>query len=175
MTTTVKDSNSTKNQNIKGQFIAREVFCNVNSLANYCLQKGFEDPDSPINMDEIENYYSYPEYYGEFAEFAGGTEEDRDKEIERLKELQDRINYDIIENEIYDLENLNYEPQEIYEWWAVSSHLYEKLRDLGEPVIDTGSCYVWGRTTTGQAILLDYAITQICSDMEILEGQANEW
>ena len=42
-------------------------------------------------------------------------------------------------------------------------------------VIDTGSVAVWGRCTTGQAILLDGVITRICADMGILEGQEYAW
>lgn len=185
MKTTI-DTNSRVNQDIKGKFVSREVYCNVNSLVEYCLNKGFEDSDSPINFDELENYYSYPEYSGTYAEFEGGTEEEKDAEIERLKELQNDFDtdepdeekekiYDIIRDEIEELENLENEPQEVFEWWAVSEYLYRKLKSKGCVVCDCGSCYVWGRTTTGQAILLDGVISEICSDMEILEGQANDW
>jgi len=80
-----------------------------------------------------------------------------------------------IEDEIKELEDLESETQEVFEWWAVSNYLFDKLREMGYVVIDTGSCKVWGRTTTGQAILLDYVITKICAEMEILEGQANSW
>lgn len=52
------------------------------------------------------------------------------------------------------------EPQEIFEWWAVSPWLFEKLREEGEPVIDTFP-HLWGRTTSGQAIALDGVITRI--------------
>ena len=34
---------------------------------------------------------------------------------------------------------------------------------------------VWGRGSTGQAILLDWVVAQIAIEMEILEGQANDW
>lgn len=136
--------------------------------------------NSPINLDEIENLYAYPEYYGKYASFAGGTEEERDAEIERLKQLvedtTDLQDYpDEIDEEISGLEELETEMQEIFEWWAVSSFLAEDLKKQGEPVCDTGSVWVWGRTTTGQAILLDGVISRICSDMEILDGQKYSW
>ncbi|RYC69591.1 hypothetical protein [Spirosoma sordidisoli] len=67
------------------------------------------------------------------------------------------------------------EEYEVYEWWAVSGWLYRKLKAAGYPVLDGGSVYLWGRTTTGQAILLDSAISQICIEMGILEGQSNQW
>lgn len=185
----LKAGNDGRNQSIKAKFIEREIYCNVNSLAEYALNKSHEDSDAPFSLDDIENYYSYPEYIGEYADFSGGSNEDRDTEIERLRDLQsylyDSINSDNeqeteakrdkIEDEITELENLESEPAEIFEWWAVSSWMFESLKEHGKCVVDTGSTYIWGRCTTGQAILLDYVITEICADLEILEGQANEW
>jgi hypothetical protein len=51
--------------------------------------------------------------------------------------------------------------QEIYEWWFVSHWFYEKLREAGEPVIDSDYGYLWGRTCTGQAISIDSVIETI--------------
>ena len=65
--------------------------------------------------------------------------------------------------------------QEIYEWWIVSRFLYEKLKDKGEPILQWGNNYYWGRGCTGQAILLDDVISEICKDMEILDGQKYSW
>lgn len=191
----LKSGNDGKNQGIKQKFVGQHVFCNVNSLVEYCLSKGFEDSDSPVNLDEIENYYSYPEWstklQGETLYFDGGSEDDKEKfleEFDRLKEDSEQLfeneeiseetndrNLELIEEARNEFNELETEPVEIFEWWAVSEFLYRKLKENGYCVVDTGSCYVWGRTTTGQAILLDYVITQICAEMEILEGQANSW
>jgi hypothetical protein len=65
--------------------------------------------------------------------------------------------------------------QEIFEWWIVSDWLYEKLKAKGEPVLEWGNNSYWGRCCTGQAIMLDSVIDNICSDMEILEGQQYSW
>lgn len=119
-----------------------------------------------------------PEYYGTYASFSGGTEQDRDNEIERLQDLLAEAmpgKEQSIEDEIASLEDLETEAQEIFEWWAVSSYLFEQLKAKGHPVVDAGSCYIWGRCTTGQAILLDHVISEICAEMEILEGQPNAW
>lgn len=177
----LKSANDGKNQDIKGKFVGQHVFCNVNTLVEYCLSKGHEDSDSPIQYDDIENLYSYPEYYGKIADFAGGSDEQRQAEIDRLNEMLDADDFASEEvkqtciDEINELENLDTEAVEIFEWWAVSEFLYRKLKENGYCVIDAGSCYVWGRTTTGQAILLDYAISKICADMGILEGQEYDW
>ncbi|HWY78927.1 MAG TPA: hypothetical protein VNW29_01075 [Candidatus Sulfotelmatobacter sp.] len=52
-------------------------------------------------------------------------------------------------------------PQEILEWWLVSSWFGKKLQIEGEPVLDNNYGIWWGRTTTGQAISLDYGIQKI--------------
>jgi hypothetical protein len=73
------------------------------------------------------------------------------------------------------IEELEYEPAEIFEWWIVTGRFYEKLKEKGQPVLEWGNNYYWGRCTTGQAILLDYVVSQIAEDMEILEGQSYSW
>ena len=194
----LRNSNSTINQNIKSKFVSQHVYCNVNSMVQYILNKGFEDSTTPFSFDDVSNYSVYPEYIGEYANFEGGKDEQRDAEIDRLKDLQsdlydeiqdlpnnndahdvDRLSLsletkrDTIQSEIVNLENLEQEYQDIFEWWAVSDFLAEKLNNLGHCIIESEN--IWGRTTTGQAILLDYAISQICAEMEILEGQKNSW
>jgi len=51
--------------------------------------------------------------------------------------------------------------QEIFEWWVVDSWLLDKLEAAGEPVLRTDFGDWWGRTCTGQAILLDGVIVKI--------------
>lgn len=51
----------------------------------------------------------------------------------------------------------------VYEWWAVTSWLAGRLVALGCPVIDSGFGYWWGRTTTGQHILMDGILQRIAS------------
>ena len=77
-----------------------------------------------------------------------------------------------IEN-VYDEETDEY--QEIFEWWIITEYLYDKLKEKGQPVLEWSNSYYWGRCTTGQAILLDHVISEICEDMQILEGQKYSW
>ena len=178
--------NEGQNQTIKGKFIAQHVFANVNQMTEYILKKGFEDADAPFNLDDVINFYSYPEFIGKRANFEGGSYEERKSEIERLEDLKNEVEEDEnltdaqieeiqteIESDIEDLENLESEAQEVYEWYLVSGYLADKLQEKGNPIIESEN--IWGRCTTGQAILLDYVITEICAEMEILEGQANSW
>lgn len=67
------------------------------------------------------------------------------------------------------------EMQEIYEWWAVTDWLAQKLRAAGEPVILTSDPALWGRTTTGQSIKIDSVMAEIAQEMGILYGQESSW
>lgn len=55
---------------------------------------------------------------------------------------------------------------EIYEHWAISSWLADKLREQGHSVVDDVSgLTVWGRPTTGQMIYMDGVIQRIARGM----------
>lgn len=89
----LKNGNSSKNQKIKGQFIERELYCNVNSLAEFVL-RAEDDGDKPFTYEDIENLYSYPEWnktlLGENLHFGGGSEDDRNTFLEEFERLEER-------------------------------------------------------------------------------------
>jgi hypothetical protein len=72
-------------------------------------------------------------------------------------------------------QNIEPHEREVFEHWIVTGWLAEKLKAHGETVGELFDFHIWGRCTTGQAILLDYVIRQIASEMEILVGQKNDW
>lgn len=90
---------------------------------------------------------------------------------ENIADIESKIS--AMEDEIYDVENIEGQQTDVFEWYTVSNFLSKKLQEHNEPIIEDEN--IWGRCTTGQAILLDYVITKICADMEVLEGQANSW
>ncbi len=53
------------------------------------------------------------------------------------------------------------DPQEVYEWWLVSEYLEKKLEEQGEPILKTEYGSWWGRTCSGQVIMLDTVIEDI--------------
>jgi hypothetical protein len=57
----------------------------------------------------------------------------------------------------------NAEDEEVLEWWLVSSWLCDKLRDIGEVVIDNGYGHWWGRTCTGQQLIMDGTLQRIAA------------
>lgn len=62
------------------------------------------------------------------------------------------------------------EAAEVYEWWLVSSWLCGQLRAIGEPVIDNGHGTWWGRTCTGQSLIMDGTLQKIAASFEDNEG-----
>lgn len=52
-------------------------------------------------------------------------------------------------------------PQEAYEWWRVTGWLCQRLCDIGEIVIDNDFGCWWGRTCTGQSMLMDGTLQQV--------------
>ena len=102
--------------------------------------------------------------------------------------MQSEITERIVRNEIYlcqsslvekcfeqslfsieDIENLNDaetdEYQEIFEWWAISNWLADKLKEHKEPILDNDYGTWWGRTCTGQAIKMDAVIEDIAESI----------
>jgi hypothetical protein len=63
--------------------------------------------------------------------------------------------------------NLDPERNEVYEHWIVTRWFADKLEEKGE-VVGRDICgigAIWGRTTTGQAISMDWVIQQIHKDL----------
>lgn len=65
------------------------------------------------------------------------------------------------------------DPIEALEHWLVSDWLADKLIEQGEMVIkDFLGLTIWGRTNSGQAIIMDYVIRQIVSQVMEVEVQS---
>lgn len=188
------DVDSVVNQRIKREFVNREVLCCDTSVVEYILrQENFTYDDVPFTYGDIENLYlDNQEEIDELEEKIQELEDSKpdepdswDYEIdqefydacdayeEEVKEIDNEI--EALNNEIQELEYQQERPQEVFEWWRVTNYLYEKLRNKGEVVLEGPNGYYWGRCCTGQAILLDGVISQICADNEILEGQEYDW
>lgn len=196
---------SATNQSIVDKLVRREVFCCMTSEMEYMLGRVHNgDENNPFTEDDLINTY-LPECphchstngFDEVAFEDVGDEEFKcengasafvcplcDMEYDTIEEAKDCCSYE--ENLYrcnecnallteYDYDRLNISPVEVYEWWAVSNWLGEKLREHGCVVIDAWGKSYWGRECTGQAISLDSCIVNIAADMGILEGMEHEW
>lgn len=63
-------------------------------------------------------------------------------------------------------EETNSEQKEISGWWAVSTMLAEKLAEVGEVICSGPDCKLWGRTHSGQNMLLDGTFQRISENLE---------
>ena len=168
--------NSERNQEIKRQFVQREVvYCVSNLIDNLRKDENY--------FDEIMEFSSRPDYeqavldsediHVQYSNYKDGWVwvNKSDHEVSVTFYAEDEAYQDAVyEN------NLDYGYIEAYEHWIVNGWLARKLRERGEMVTDDFlGLTIWGRTTSGQAILLDWVISRICEDMGILEGQPHEW
>ena len=193
------DENSIENQKIKAEFVSREVYCCMTNEVEYILRQSEDGNlgDIPFTTEDVKNLVCYhcPEC-GEEATFEETDSYDEDLEIEMddgqyicpfcgVKFATEEGARDCCNNityykcsecgEFIDVQRFFNSVQEcwkdVFEWWAVSPWLGDQLDKLGEPIIDSyGKCYL-GRTCTGQAIKLDFVISEICKKAQLLEGQ----
>ena len=63
------------------------------------------------------------------------------------------------------IENSN-ELDEVYEWWLVTPYMADLLKENGEVIFAGYDCYWWGRTTSGQALYMDWVIQEIARQTE---------
>ena len=63
------------------------------------------------------------------------------------------------------LQNFN-ENSEVLEWWLVTPYMAELLKENREVIFADYDCYWWGRTTTGQALYMDWVIQEISRQTE---------
>lgn len=183
--THTEDANTTNNQAIKREFINREVIQNASQFI-YEIQSRLEG----INcIDYTEAYMaitSTPDYIGtverednyhvQYSKTLGGyVWVDSYSHTVSLPFGSEREAYQECVEENVELNN-NLDYIEALEHWIVSNWLAGKLSEKGEMITrDFFGFMIWGRTCSGQAILLDTVISEICSDMGILKGQENEW
>lgn len=185
------DFNSNENQTIKGEFVGREVYSCVSELVEYSLKQSYEDNNAPISHEDLslERF----EYNSSIISFDGLTYSEKEEAKEELEDLAEKIesfeSYEVEEDEytyiragnytteqldeinkaIEEIENLDGNYIEVFEWWLVSPWLAKKLEEKGEIITETYTNKIWGRCATGQAILLDHVISEICNDLGLLK------
>lgn len=137
--------------------VQREVFCHVGALV--------EELDSKTeNQFFFDNFSNEPtdEQVIERMESNGWT-----KPAELPEEWRNTSEYEQAYDELRD----EFEP---LEYWAVSEWLAKKLQERGEVVAEIGLMYIWARTTSGQAIAIDYVIEQITEATEYAKSLEDE-
>lgn len=166
--------NSNRNQEIKGQFVSREV---VHCVSTLLYELGGKADEFPDYTDDLYDAFKGLPDHEEAAMNQGWKEAENGGfvyEDESFPEVSDAETWEeLCQDNSIDADE--YAP-DIYEHWIISDYLAEKLEAHDHRILrDFFGMTIWCRPTTGQAILLDGVISQICEEMEILEGQAHEW
>ena len=167
-------TNTENNQEVLGKLVRREVIQNVSYLVDHFMK----NPDALNGSD-----YSYDD----LLELAQVPDYDQSIENWRYDLTQEELEEFCQDNDIYSLDghieligtedfcaehDIDIHYREALEFWAVSEHMGRRLLEHGEAVLELFGLTIWGRTTSGQAILLDRVIEGIGHDMGILHGQA---
>jgi hypothetical protein len=167
------DKNSKRNQAIKRALVDREV---IHCVSTVVWEISNQAESFPEYYEDLINAFRGIPDFEEAASADGWTKRNSDGVFVN-HDLDKESNADTWEDlcDQEEIETFGYE-SEIFEHWIVSDYMATKLENYGHRVLrDFFGMTVWGRPTTGQAIFLDAVISQIAEDMEILEGQKNEW
>lgn len=179
------DYNSPENQRIISEFVRQNVIQNVNSLIiaqPYDIDDGQWENELMSLQCGKEEWQESCEYYigddmtirdcmewltGDNGEMLSGG----NAKAQLKKYLKDEDKHQEFGEE------MNLEPTrvDVYEHYSITEYLGRKLKEHGEVVEEYFNMTVWGRTCTGQAVMMDYVMGQICEDEKILEGQELEW
>jgi hypothetical protein len=139
--------------------IAQEIITNASAMIHDLTSR---DPDGSIMGGDItdalyECSYPVPDY--ESAAREQGFHLNDDGEVQSSGEDE------AVYTDWYDAcDQWGIEPheREVFEHWIVSQWLAHKLEAKGEAVThDLFGWCIWGRTTTGQAIVMDSVIQEI--------------
>jgi hypothetical protein len=188
-----------KNQEIIGELVNREVYLNIGGLISEIpnfyeehmeeiFRERYTDDQYLIQTDHPETGECTVYRIDEDGETEGidtfntPTDEDGDFLEDPQDILDTLIEADKLDvwsgatafDDIDDAERES-EPAEVLEWWAVSNMAARDLRERGQVIIEDYGLNIWGRQTSGQAILLDAVWGLIAEDLQILEGQECEW
>lgn len=166
---------STANQAIVRRLVDREVVYCVSSLVYELTQQAEHFPDY---ADDLADAWRGLPDYDEAATEAGWESFTDEHGAACWRDTEDGQTWAGSAEDVcreFDIDANDHEP-EVFEHWIVSDFLADRLEANGQRVLrDFFGFTIWGRTTSGQAILLDHVIQQIAAEMQILVGQRNDW
>lgn len=152
------------------KIVENNVFYNQSYLVENALANGFFDYDDIVNTypDHSEEIGELQEKIDELEERQGECQDEIDELEEQESNTEEHENLfaalsaqiEKLEDEKQELMDLEQEPQEVLEWWLVSSQFADWLEEKGEVVLKNEYGEYWGRKTSGQMIYMDYIIEE---------------
>lgn len=179
------DVHSCENQNILRDFVGKNVVycvsCLISDLAKWDGNDEYEtilDLCSPV-QDWESALSEASETDADWCDVANALDVSiPEGTSESVALAAIRLAYesgDITAQEACEEARIDPQEREIYEHWIVDSWFAKRLEEHGEKIGKVHGLTVWGRPTTGQAILLDYVIAEIAAKQGILQGQKYDW
>ncbi|MFK7979279.1 MAG: hypothetical protein AB8G86_04820 [Saprospiraceae bacterium] len=159
------------------KYIQRDILSNCTSLVNHLITSNILEikPNNEFTNAHIHNLYESArmviESYYDPENLLNNYELSSLTDIENLHdELWEVDNPTAKQSSLMDclkeLIKQIEEPdlQEIFEWYEITKWLAEKLIEKGEPILENDYGFYWGRTCTGQSIILDGTVQQVAKD-----------
>lgn len=156
------------------KIVEQHVFANANPFVYPMIKAGVETACYMFDLDEDEYFslFESQDYEQAVRDWIDDLDDLADVRADAwiegeytkedlIKELESEGDWEDFANE-YNIEPYT---REVFEHWIVSDWLARQLESQGETVVDFGAgCRVWCRTTTGQAISMDYVIQKIAEE-----------
>lgn len=134
---------------VKERIVSKEIWCCDSALMEMLL-----------TVNSIVSHGDFNESFNWYEDIENLYYTD-DEIIALYGEVDDEHREEVIQNCRDDGTDM----KEIYEWWRISDWLAAKLRQYNEPILENDYGTWWGRTCTGQAIVLDEVMTAIARDV----------
>jgi hypothetical protein len=154
------DKMSAEYQRAVDEFVQREViYCVSGLIYDLSQNEQFQQDLYDENLLAQDDWQTPAEEAGWrelYGKIVKTEEDDHDVILATADSWQDACDQD----------NLDPYQTEAYEHWIVTNWFARKLEEKGEIVCrDFHGLTIWGRTTTGQAISMDYVIQQIYDEL----------
>ena len=163
------------NQRVLNKLVGREVIQNVSYLVDHFMKNPEALQGSDYSYDDLLEIAQVPDYETSIQNWMHDIDKSELEEFCQDNDIDDLNEYieDIGGEEFCQDNDIEIVYREVLEHWVVTDYFGRKLQEHGEAVMELFNLTIWGRTTSGQAILLDRVIEDIGEEMEILEGQTN--
>lgn len=167
-----KPQTETEIFNVASELVRREVEGGATLLIEHILRHGSGELAEEFDLTELD-FRDHPRstcrHCGEAIRLFDGEWLDEEQEADCGEWLDEEQEADCGtgsgEHEPQPHADTSEDEAEVYEWWAVSSWLARRLRELDEVVLTNSYGNWWARTTTGQAIALDPAFQTLAKDL----------
>jgi len=168
MTTTTKELTESEKQKIAGRLVENNIIHNVSHLVSEIAKK-YEYCDDFYHLfskddweEAAEEYIQCQMHPNDMYDYLEEQGIEHDETSDNLALVLENVQKNETYHDFCNDYNVDPHQTEIFEHWIVSGWLAEKLEAKGHVIEkDFFGLIIWGRPTTGQAILLDYDIQQI--------------